>query len=184
MFGQKSSKCRILQSEGRIERNAYVHRACWSVDCVELMKMKDEALSKRFDRIPCLIVDNPICPRRPLSYRIRYQTRRDEGGRGTCIFQRACTVCFVQSNRCPLSDVEPFNFLESCIYRRVAETANENERGERYFCIVKCLFLSFCFFSRQRGNRRDAFLRGTSAFSGTDDKFLSCMFNILLAIRS
>lgn len=36
-------------------------------DGVEPIKMKDEALSERFDRIPCLIVDNPICPRRPAS---------------------------------------------------------------------------------------------------------------------
>lgn len=161
-----------------------MHRACRSVDGVEPMKMKDEALSKRFDRIPCLIVDNPICPRRPLSYRIRYQTRRDEGGRGTCIFQRACTVCFVQSNRCPLSDVEPFNFLESCIYRRVAETANENERGERYFCIVKCFFFYLSPFFRGKGEIGETHFFGVYPLSGTDDKFLSCRFNILLAIRS
>lgn len=86
--------------------------------------MKDEALSERFDRIPCLIADNPICPRRPASFRIRYE-------RGACIFQRACTVCFVQLNRCPLSDVEPFNFLESCIYIPSRRGDSRLDRGRK-----------------------------------------------------
>lgn len=116
--------------------------------------MKDEALSERFDRIPCLIADNPICPRRPASFRIRYE-------RGACIFQRACTVCFVQLNRCPLSDVEPFNFLESCIYPSRRGDSRLDRGREKVFLHRETVF--FFFFSLllgQKGNRRVAFLRG------------------------
>ena len=81
-----------------ISKENWTGRACMCVcrvrvgrsDGVEPIKMKDEALSERFDRIPCLIVDNPICPRRPVSFRIRYQTSKDErrewGARGGMYF--------------------------------------------------------------------------------------------------
>lgn len=97
-------------------------------DVVEPIKMKDEALSERFDRIPCLIVDNPICPRRPRELSWIYV-------RVACIFQRASAVCLrTIEHRCPLSAAVPFNFLKSCIHRNDRATVTP---GKGYFHMVK-----------------------------------------------
>lgn len=132
--------------------------------------MKDEALSERFDRIPCLIADNPICPRRPASFRIRYE-------RGACIFQRACTVCFVQLNRCPLSDVEPFNFLESCIYPSRRGDSRLDRGREKVFLHRETVF--FFFFFPPLGSKGKSTSRLSSGwyrtFSGSDCELLRRM---------
>ena len=100
-----------------------------SGDGVEPIKMKDEALSERFDRIPCLIVDNPICPRRPVSFRIRYQTSKDEGREwGHVFFSERAPSASYSGIDAPCQTRSRSIFWNHVYTGRVAQTADENER--------------------------------------------------------